>query len=192
MIGNSTILITGGTGAIGSVLVNRLVSSGYTIRLLTLAGDPAAAQYENSQFVELRYGDIADCKVLEGICNSVTTVIHMAAIILTENEDDYERINIRGTENILNEAKRSGVTHFIHISSASVLYPKTTAYSLSKRVGERLVRESGVSFTIVRPTLVYGKKGGQEFDTFLSYLKRFPIIPFIGRGGAVKRTVFVE
>lgn len=186
-----TILITGGTGAIGSVLVDRLLSHDFKIRLLALPDDPIAGKYSDKP-VDIIYGDIADRSSLKDICSGASVVIHMAAIILTENDEDYDRINIGGTKNILDEARLSGVSHFIHISSASVIYTKTTPYSLSKRVCERLVKESGVNYTIVRPTLVYGKKGGQEFDIFLSNLKKFPIIPFIGRGEALKRPVYVE
>ncbi|MCX7725975.1 MAG: hypothetical protein N2053_03900, partial [Chitinispirillaceae bacterium] len=46
-------------------------------------------------------------------------------------------------------------------------------------------------WTIVRPTLIYGETGGAEFDMFLNYLNRFPIIPFIGKGKALKRPVYV-
>ena len=54
------------------------------------------------------------------------------------------------------------------------------------------MRLSGLNFTIVRPTLVYGASGGQEFDLYLDYLKKFPFVPFIGSGRARKRPVFVE
>lgn len=185
------ILITGGTGAIGNVLVPRLLSRDFKIRLLALPGDPIAEIFSGDS-VDIRYGDISDKSTLTNICTGVSVVIHMAAIILTENDDDYDQINMGGTKNILDEACRSGVSHFIHISSASVVYTKTTPYSISKRVCERLVRESGVNYTIVRPTLVYGKRGGQEFDIFLSNLRKFPIIPFIGNGSALKRPVYVE
>jgi NADH dehydrogenase len=190
-LNKNRILITGGTGAIGSVLIKRLSDLSHKIRLLTLPNDPAIKHLSEKE-IEIWPGDISDRNSLNGICENVTVVIHMAAIILTDNDSDYDRINITGTNNILKEAKKSNASHFIHISSASVLYPKTTPYSLSKRVCERLVRESGVKYTIVRPTLVYGKKGGQEFDIFLANLKKFPIIPFIGRGESLKRPVLVD
>jgi NADH dehydrogenase len=186
-----TILITGGTGAIGSTLVQRLSELNFQIRLLALPGDSSVTKL-SAYTTDIRYGDISDKSSLTGICNGASTVLHMAAIILTDNDEDYNRINIGGTKNILDEAVKSGVAHFIHISSASVVYPRTTAYSLSKRVCERLVRESGVKYTIVRPTLVYGKNGGQEFETFLTNLIRYPIVPFIGKGNALKRPVYVE
>jgi NADH dehydrogenase len=160
--------------------------------VLTLPGDKNAEGLRKVYDVDVRYGSIADIGACRGLCDGVDTVLHLAAIIITNDESLYTSINAGGTRNMVAQAAGAGVAHFIHVSSASVLYPKPTPYSISKRLAEDLVRKSKASWTIVRPTLVYGKTGGQEFDMFLSYLKRFPIVPFIGSGRALKRPVFVD
>ncbi|MCU0608476.1 MAG: NAD(P)-dependent oxidoreductase [Chitinispirillaceae bacterium] len=185
------VLITGGTGALGSVLVSQLTRLGHTVRVLTLPGDKNAPAMQQAG-IDVRFGDVSRREDLTGICDGVTTVLHCAAIILTNNPSLYTSINADGTRNMADEAVRAGVSHFIHISSASVVYPHTTPYSVSKRLGEEFVTKSSLSWTIVRPTLICGKRGGQEFDIFLNYLERFPIVPFIGRGAALKRPVFVD
>jgi nucleoside-diphosphate-sugar epimerase len=187
----NTVLITGGTGALGSVLVRRLAELGNQVRVLTLPGDKNAPALQRSG-LDIRFGDVSRKEDLRGVCEGVSTVLHCAAIIITDNESLYTSINAGGTRNMVEEATAAGVSHFIHISSASVVYPKPTAYSISKRIAEEEVRQSRLSWSIVRPTLVYGKKGGQEFDMYLDYLKRFPVVPFIGCGGAIKRPVYVE
>lgn len=184
------ILLTGGTGNIGSVLVSRLVEEGYCVRVLILPDDPMKNRFKDPN-VEICYGDISDKSSLDGICNGIDTVIHLAAVLLSNDDAIFDKINIGGTNNILKIARHSNIKHFIHVSSASVIYPKLTPYSLSKRVAERLVRESGIPWTIVRPTLVYSENGGVEFNMFLDYLQKFPIIPFIGPGTAKKRPVYV-
>lgn len=186
------ILITGGTGAMGSVLVRKLSGLGYRLRVLTLPGDKNADRLQKEFGVDVRYGSIADPAVCLDLCDGVSTVLHLAAVIITNDESLFTSVNAGGTRNILAQAAGAGVTHFIHVSSASVTYPKPTPYSISKRLAEELVRKSRLPFTIVRPTLVYGKTGGQEFDLFLSYLKRFPVVPFIGSGLALKRPVYVD
>ena len=186
------ILITGGTGALGSVLVRRLMELGNSVRVLTLPGDKNAAALQQAG-VDVRFGDVSRNEDVRGVCDGVSTVLHCAAIIITTDESLYTSVNAGGTRNMVEAASAAGsVSHFIHVSSASVVYPKPTAYSISKRIGEEEVRNSPLSWTIVRPTLVYGKKGGQEFDMLLDYLKRFPVVPFIGEGGALKRPVYVE
>lgn len=184
------ILVTGGTGNIGSALVRRLADSGYRVRVLALPEDPLRSHLNNTG-VEFFYGDISNKSSLTGVCTGIDTVLHLAAVLLSDDDSVFDRVNIEGTSNILNAARQNNVKHFIHVSSASVVYPRTTPYSLSKRVAERLVKESGVPWTIVRPTLVYSENGGLEFNMFLDYLVKFPIIPFIGSGQALKRPVYV-
>jgi NADH dehydrogenase len=83
------------------------------------------------------------------------------------------------------------VRHFVYVSSASVTYPKLTPYAESKLAAEAIVQAaSTMAHTIVRPTLVYDVGGGQELLMFLDYLRRFPVVPFIGRGRARKRPVW--
>jgi nucleoside-diphosphate-sugar epimerase len=190
---NNLILITGGTGAMGSVLVRKLSERGFRLRVLTLPGDTNADRLREAYGVDVRFGTIASADDCHGLCDGVTAVIHLAAVIIANDHSLYTSVNAGGTRNIVAEAAAAGgVSHFIHVSSASVLYPKATPYSISKRLAEDFVRTSDLSWTIVRPTLVYGKQGGQEFDMFLSYLRRFPAVPFIGSGSALKRPVFVD
>jgi NADH dehydrogenase len=186
------ILITGGTGVMGSVLVKKLTAAGNRVRVLTLPNDPGAARAKELG-ADVRFGNIADAASLSGICDGIDTVYHLAAIIIAFDDALYEKINTGGTANIAAEAKKAGVKRFIHVSSASVLYPKPTPYSSSKRKCEEIVRQSGMQWTIVRPTLVYDRgKGGQEFDILLDYLRKFPVVPFIGSGKSLKRPVFVD
>jgi nucleoside-diphosphate-sugar epimerase len=186
------VLITGGTGAMGSVLVKKLSEQGHSLRVLTLPGDANAETLRKEYNVDVRYGSIADPCACRGLCDGVGTVLHLAAIIITNNEALYTSVNAGGTRNIAAQAAAAGVRHFVHVSSASVTYPKPTSYSISKRLAEDLVKKSRLSWTIVRPTLVYGRRGGQEFDMFLSCLARFPVVPFIGSGRALKRPVYVD
>jgi len=186
------VLITGGTGVMGSVLVRKMRERGIGVRVFTLPNDPGASRVEQMG-AEICYGNIAHREDVEKICQGIDTVYHLAAIIIAPEESQYHAINIEGTRNIINESLRARVKHFVHVSSASVVYPKPTPYSLSKRAAEKIVKLSGLHWTIIRPTLVYDAgRGGIEFDMFLSYLRKFPIIPFIGKGTALKRPVYVN
>jgi nucleoside-diphosphate-sugar epimerase len=115
-------------------------------------------------------------------------------VILARDPLVFAAVNIQGTRNMLRGAIEAGVRHFVYVSSASVVYPQTTAYSRSKRECERLVKQSdSMRYTIVRPTLCYSEDGGLELDLFWDYLKRFPlVVPFIGSGAALKNPVHVD
>jgi NADH dehydrogenase len=186
------ILVTGAAGVMGVRLVKRLIGKGFAVRALVLPGDPCRSRLDGLG-CEIREGDVSDAGSLAGVCEAVDTVYHLAAVILSHDTGVFERVNRMGTANMVGEAQRSGVRHFIYVSSASVVYPKRTPYAESKLQAEEVVKgATGLGYTIVRPTLVYEPGGGQELMLFLDYLKRFPVVPFIGTGRAIKRPVWSE
>jgi NADH dehydrogenase len=186
------ILVTGGAGVMGSRLVRGLVEAGNRVRVLTLPNDPLVSRLDGLD-VDVRYGDVGDRSTLEGLCDGVRTVYHLAAILLSRDPDLFQSVNVGGTRNLVDLSIEAGVSHFVLVSSISVIYPYTTPYSLSKRECERIVREQdSMRWTIVRPTLAYNELGGEEFVMFMDYLKRFPVVPFIGRGRALKNPVHVD
>lgn len=185
------ILVTGASGTIGTRMVTQLRKQGHPVRCLVLPDDPQQSKLA-SLGSEIVQGDITDRKSLVEAFHSVDTVYHMAAVIVSHDPGIYARVNVQGTKNMLYLASRAKVQHFIYISSASVVYPRSTAYSRSKQECERLVRGSGVPWTIVRPTLVYERGGGMEFMLFWKYLRRFPLVLFVGDGNARKKPVHVD
>jgi nucleoside-diphosphate-sugar epimerase len=155
-----------------------------------LPGDPLRARLDGLG-CEIREGDVGDAASLRGVADGVDTVYHLAAVIISHDPSVFARVNRNGTAHVVAEAARARVRHFIYVSSASVTYPRRTPYAQSKLDAEELVRaERSFSHTIVRPTLVYDVGGGQELLMFLAYLRRFPVVPFIGSGHARKRPVW--
>ena len=186
----ATVLVTGAAGVMGVRLIERLRGAGWQVRALVLPGDPLRSRVENLAS-EIRAGDVSEAASLVGLCEGVDTVYHLAAVIVSHDASVFRRVNRDGTQNLVREAQRAGVRHFIYVSSASVTYPRRTPYAESKLEAEGIVQGAlGLGFTIVRPTLVYEPGGGQELLLFLDYLRRFPVIPFIGSGRARKRPVW--
>jgi NADH dehydrogenase len=186
-----TALVTGAAGVMGARLVARLRRAGWEVRALVLPGDPLRSRVE-ALGCDVREGNVAEPDTLVGVCAGVDLVYHLAAVIISHDPTVFERVNRDGTANVVAEARRSDVEHFVYVSSASVTYPRRTRYAESKLEAEVIVQRSGLPYTIVRPTLVYEQGGGQELMMFLDYLKRFPIVPFIGAGKALKRPVWSE
>ncbi|MEO7037268.1 MAG: NAD(P)H-binding protein [Polyangiaceae bacterium] len=184
-------LVTGAAGVMGTRLVSGLLRAGWQVRALVLPSDPLRSRIE-SLGCEIREGNVSDAATLRGLCEGVDTVYHLAAVIISHDPSVFQRVNRDGTAHMVTEAARAGVRHFIYVSSASVTYPRLTPYAQSKLEAERIVGEAGMAYTIVRPTLVYEAGGGQEIMMFLAYLRRFPVVPFIGAGHALKRPVWSE
>ena len=185
-------LITGAAGEVGRRLARRLVADGWEVRALVLPGDPLRAQLHGI-VSDIHEGDVRDAGSLGPACADADTVFHLAAVILTQDLEQYDRINRRGTANLVAAAAAAGVRHFVYVSSASVVYPRLTPYGKSKLDAERIVAaETRFAHTIVRPTLVYDGTGAQEFMIFRRHLLRFPVVPFVGAGRCRKRPVFSE
>lgn len=187
----SRYLITGGTGTVGSALVRKLAADGHTVRLFALPKN-TGADLRSIPGVEVVEGDITDPAAVNGLCSEIDIVIHLAAVILSDDESAFDKVNVDGTRYLLADAHQHGIKHFIYVSSASVVYRKMTPYSMSKRLAERFVKESLLPWTIVRPTLVYGREGGLEFDLFLKKISGAWVVPVIGSGRALKRPVFID
>jgi len=100
------ILITGGTGAMGCELVAKLAGLGHSVHVLTLPGDPLAAMLDGTGAV-IHYGDVSKPESLTGICNNIDLVFHLAAVIISNDESAFDKVNAAGTANMLREAKKS-------------------------------------------------------------------------------------
>jgi NADH dehydrogenase len=143
---------------------------------------------------EMVKGDITAPVTLRPCLEGVTTVFHLAAVLFSGNKELFHKINYQGTENLVNAAVEAGVEHFVYVSAAAAGYKERTTYGESKLRSEALMKGRGnTRFTIIRPTLLYGVGGSQEFNLYLNHLRRFPfIVPVLGMGKARKRLVWLE
>ena len=181
-------LITGGAGVVGKALCRELLARGVCVRVLTLPSDSMASSRVPSE-VEIAYGDVTDYNSIRKAFDGVDVVFHLAAILLSTKQGEFERINTQGTRNVISACQDSGVHRLLYVSSISVTYPVLTPYGKSKLEGEACVKDSGLDWTIVRPTLVIGDGGGIEYNMYAQYVSKFPIYFLPGGGRAVKRPV---
>jgi len=187
---NETILVSGGVGVMGARLVKDLAAAGHRVRALTLPGDPCVERLAGVD-AEIVFGDITKPETLEKPLEGVTTVFHLAGVILSTDPAVFRRVNTEGTRNMVDAARSAGAAHFVFVSSTSAIDP-ISEYARSKAAAEEIVRSSGMAWTIVRPTLVYESGGGQEFMGFLESLLKYPVVPFVGKGRALKNPVHVD
>lgn len=185
------ILVTGGTGLVGSHLVRALVEKGYAVRCLLRA--PQKAGKVLPAEVELFWGEINDPELVREACQGVDQVIHLVAIIREQGNDTFERINVEGTLNLVIAAGQAGVKQFIHMSALGACDDARYKYAYSKWRGEETVRQSGLSWTILRPSIVYGR-GFNFFNRMQQALKMFPkpLVPVPGRGDTLFQPIAVE
>jgi nucleoside-diphosphate-sugar epimerase len=167
------ILVTGGTGFIGSHLVDRLVAKqGCPVRCLVRRSSTAGSL---PRAVELAYGDLESGAGLTEAMRGVDTVFHLAGVTKARTAADYHRGNAVATANLLRAAGHAGnVGRLVHVSSLAAAGPSTadrplteadeprpvSHYGRSKLAGEEAVRQSPLRerTVIVRPPVVYGPR----------------------------------
>jgi NADH dehydrogenase len=183
------LLLTGATGFVGRHVGRELRRRGASFAVF--ARSTRRADDYRRQGVEVREGDLADPAACERAVSGCASVLHLAAAADVSHPPVNERVNVAGLENLLAASARAGVRHFVFVSSTCAGRPKRDSYGETKRIGEERVRASGLPFTIVRPTMIYGR-GSKEFDTFARVVRLSPVVPIIGNGRHVIQPVFVE
>ncbi len=160
------VLVTGGTGFIGSHLVRALLARGHTVRLLARArrGSPASRlPLPASPSCEIVWGDVTDPAAVRRAVHGADTVFHLAACARAWARDprEFAAVNVEGTRLVCDAALAGGVRRLVHVSTELVQDPVVdrTVYQRTKRAGEALVAAyvaHGSDAVIVRPTRVYG------------------------------------
>lgn len=176
----------------GRRLAWALADRGNRVRILCLPGDASARSLQGGN-LEVAFGDITQVDTLSGSMRGVKTVFHLAAILIAPGRPEILRsVNSEGTRNLVEAAETAGVGHFIYVSSISVEYPRSNAYSRSKLEGEEWVKRSKMRHTIVRPSLAYEDGGALEFMRFVDHLLNSPVILLPKGGKARKSPVHID
>jgi dihydroflavonol-4-reductase len=118
------ILVTGGTGFLGSYIIKSLVEKGYNVRAIRRSNKlPFWIDASILNKVEWVDGDVLDVVALQDAMQNVDTVIHSAAIVSFNKKDREQmyQVNVEGTANVVNMALEMGVKKLVHISSVAAL-----------------------------------------------------------------------
>lgn len=179
------VLVTGADGFIGSHLVERLSAEGARVRAFCLYNSQGSWGWleeispENKDRLEVRLGDIRDARFVEAACEGIEVVLHLAALIAIPYSyvapESFVDVNVRGTLNILEAARRSGVRRLVHTSTSEVYgtpvdlpiretHPicAQSPYAATKVAADQLALSYqmtyGVPVTVLRPFNTYGPR----------------------------------
>ncbi len=174
------ILVTGGSGFVGGHVVHALRARDLPVR--ALVRDPARAGRLASWGVDLARGDMTDADSLGRALEGCDVVVHLVAI-RQGKEEEFERIMISGTTELVAASTAAGVRRFVHMSALGTgedtkdLVP----YYRAKWEMEQTVEASALEHVIFRPSFVFGREGG-ILPTFRKLAKLTPVTPIIGSG----------
>ncbi len=176
------ILVTGGTGYVGSRLVEKMVEQGREVRLLVR--DVAAARKRYPIGVAFAQGDVTEPATLSAALAGVETVIHLVAIIRERGDVTFEKVNYEGTMHIVEAEKEAGVRRHLQMSALGALANPDFPYHDTKYRAEQYVKASSLDWTIFRPSIIFGP--GDQFFSTLAGLAKLPA-PFVLPDGGVAK-----
>ncbi len=177
------ILVTGGSGVVGSRVVQGLLDSQQQVRILTRGGtdwiDNPLPHFRRAG-VEIVTGDLRDQTKVSAALTGCRAIVHLAAAMHT-NDRELESVNVEGLLNIVALAGSQGIQRFIYASCLGATQFSTSKYFQTKWQGETMIRTSNFYWTIFRPSLIFGP--GSHLMRALDFsVTKIPFIPVMGSG----------
>ncbi|MGD9691249.1 MAG: NAD(P)H-binding protein [Phycisphaerales bacterium] len=176
-IAGMTIAVTGATGFVGRHVAHELTARGARVRALARHAEKAAVTLPRNAGVTTVIGDVFDRESMRRLCEGAQAVVHLIGIRKEERGATFERMHVEATRRALDACRGAGATRYVQMSALGVRPNAVTGYQTSKFAAEALVRDSGLDWTILRPSMMVGEGG--EFVRMVEGWARGTEPPFL-------------
>lgn len=189
------ILVSGGTGFLGSAIAKKLLAQGHRTRILTRHPNTARTLFPNS-LAQIFPGDITRPETLPEPLQGVEVLVQAAQFPNHPVENHrkgltYYQVDALGTENLVRAAKQAGVRHILYISGAGTNNRRPEPWFRAKWYAEQAIHATGIPATILRPSWVYGP-GDQTLNKILRLSKFLPVVPILSGGNNRVQPIFID
>lgn len=196
--------VTGGTGFVGSHLVDAMLDRGDEVACLIRNPQKAAQLFPDRQPRSVR-GDLTDERALREGCDGADVVFHLAGATAARDRAEFFAINAEGTRRVLDAAASApALRRFVYVSSLSAVGPTSRGhlltesappqpisdYGASKLAAEEATREAALPWNVVRPPAVYGPRDTEMAKAFK--LARWNLAPVFGDGSQELSLIHVD
>lgn len=183
MTNSKKVLILGGTGFLGYHVIRAFSEDGFELGvMLHKHKDDLAIPYDGYKKFT---GDIASPASMEKVINEFRpdVIIHLVGLVREKRPNHtYENVHIKGTQNIVDAVKKAGIPDekIIYVSALGADLKGDTEYYRTKAQAEEIIKNSGLTYTIFRPAIMFGWRG-QFTGRIRFYARMLPFFPLIGK-----------
>ncbi|ETI69189.1 NAD-dependent epimerase/dehydratase family protein [Neobacillus vireti] len=172
------ILLTGATGFLGEFVLEELVQRGHEVTcFVRKTSNLDKIKQLNVKFV---YGELEDYKSICEALKGKAALINIASL------------GFGHAPNIINACEEMEVKRSIFVSTTGIFTKLNPDSKGIRLAAEKLIKESNLDYTIIRPTMIYGTPKDRNMWRLIKYLKRFPVLPILGSGTYLQQPVYVK
>ncbi len=184
------VLVTGGTGFVGSRVVHALRARSHDVR--AFVRDPRRARTLQAWGCELVQGDVTERESLRRAVEGVEAVVHLVSIIRGRPQD-FDRVMATATAELATAAAAAGVRRLVLMSALGTgeRTKDLTPYFRAKWEMEQAVAAAPVEHVIFRPSFIFGRQGG-VLPMLIRQVRWLPVIPVIGDGRGKLQPIWVD
>ena len=154
------VAVFGGTGFVGSYILDELLAQGHQAKLLVRFG--SESKLESFSKIESVFGDVSSLESIEETLSGCDAAINLIGLIreFPSKGITFEDLHFQSAKRVIHAAEKAGVKRFI-LMSANGVKPNGTPYQSSKWLAEQVLKESTLDWTIFRPSLIFGDPRGR-------------------------------
>jgi len=183
------VTVLGGTGFLGSVIVQTMRSMGWQVRIG--ARRPGAADHlGGARSIARARCDVRDEASLRRAFEGSRAVVNAVGLYLETGDETFEAVHAEGAAHVARSAARAGIECLVHISGIGAQRASASSYVRARAEGEHRVREAFPDAIIVRPSVLFGR--GDAFVGAIDAASKWsPVFPLFGRGSTRMQPVHV-
>jgi uncharacterized protein YbjT (DUF2867 family)/ligand-binding SRPBCC domain-containing protein len=189
-----TIGVAGGTGFVGGAIAQELFRRGHRVVVLSHRGEAARGPLPDA--IEIRRADLTTG---EGLPDAVCGLDALAIALAFENSPmeaprrgrTFMNVDAGGTERLVAAARLEGVGRLLYVSGAGAAADAERHWFRAKWRAEMAVRNSGIGFTVIRPTWIFGPRD-VSLNRFIGFARRLRMVPMTNTGRQLLAPVFID
>jgi len=183
------ILVTGGSGFVGRRVVAHLREAGRRVR--ALVRPTSSRRMDDTGDIEVADGDVRNAEAVTAAARGCAACVHLVGILRERGGATFQAVHTDGTEHVVAACREAGVRRLVHMSALGAGGGIDTPYFRTKAAAEAVVRQSGLDWTILRPSVIHGPRGDFMIQMARMVARPGPV-PLVGRGLQVIQPVWVE